>query len=201
MPCARKQGVVIDNRLSLSENIAAVTCSCRFFNIVYNIQRICLFLTPYSTQLLVQATVLSYLDYSNSLLAGLLASAIRTLQLIQNASGLQPPQTLPRHHPAQFPPLAACHCPHQIQNIDSWQGVKGSFQLTSKRSSYPTSLPDSSFSNLRTPGASPSLHFQLPVAWNYLPMEVRTAVTLTTFKCRLKTHLFKDISPPLPTSL
>ncbi|KAJ8379913.1 hypothetical protein SKAU_G00006910 [Synaphobranchus kaupii] len=45
-PCARNLGVVMDNRLSLSENIAVVTRP---------------FLTTHSTQLLVQAMVLSRL--------------------------------------------------------------------------------------------------------------------------------------------
>ena len=83
-PSARNLRVVMDNRLSLSENITAVTRTCRFF--LYNIRRIRPFLTNYSTQLLVQAMVLSRLDYCNSLLAGLPASAIRPLQLIQNAA-------------------------------------------------------------------------------------------------------------------
>ena len=81
---ARNLGVVMDNRLSLSENITAVTRACRFF--LYNIRRICPFLTTYSTQLLVQAMVLSRLDYCNFLLNGLPASAIRPVQLIQNAA-------------------------------------------------------------------------------------------------------------------
>ena len=83
-PSDRNLGVVMDNRLSLSENITAVTRTCRFF--LYNIRRIRPFLTTYSTQLIVQAMVLSRLDYCNSLLAGLPASAIRPLQLIQNAA-------------------------------------------------------------------------------------------------------------------
>ena len=78
-PSARNLGVVMDNRLSLSENITTVTRTCRFF--LYNIRRIHPFLTTYSTQLLIQAMVLSRLDYCNSLLA-----AIRPLQLIQNAA-------------------------------------------------------------------------------------------------------------------
>ncbi|KAJ8411034.1 hypothetical protein AAFF_G00180690 [Aldrovandia affinis] len=68
-PCAKNLGVVMDNRLSLSMNIAA---------------------------LLVQAMVLSRLDYCNSLLAGLPASAIRPLQLIQNAAA-RLIYNLPRH--------------------------------------------------------------------------------------------------------
>ena len=83
-PSARNLRVVMDHRLSLSENITAVTRTCRFF--LYNIQWICPFLTTYSTQLLVQAMVLSRLDYCNSLIAGLPASAIRSLQLFQNAA-------------------------------------------------------------------------------------------------------------------
>ena len=83
-PSARNLGVVMDNRLSFSENITAVTRTCRF--LLYNIRRIRPFLTTHSTQLLVQAMVLSRLDYCNSLLAGLPASAIRPLQLIQNAA-------------------------------------------------------------------------------------------------------------------
>ncbi|XP_064198128.1 uncharacterized protein LOC135258592 [Anguilla rostrata] len=93
-PSTRNLGVVMDNRLSLTEHISAVTRSCRFF--LYNIRRIRPFLTTYSTQLLVQAVVLSRLDYCNSLLAGLPASSIRPLQLIQNAAA-RLVFNLPRH--------------------------------------------------------------------------------------------------------
>ena len=51
-PSARNLGVVMDNRLFHSENITAVTRTCRFF--LYNIRQIRPFLTTYSTQLLVQ---------------------------------------------------------------------------------------------------------------------------------------------------
>ncbi|XP_064164210.1 uncharacterized protein LOC135239463 isoform X2 [Anguilla rostrata] len=93
-PTAKNLGVVMNNRLSLSQNIAAVCLTCKFF--LYNIRRIHPFLTTYATQLLVQAMVLSRLDYCNSLLAGLPASAIRPLQLIQNAAA-RLVYNLPRH--------------------------------------------------------------------------------------------------------
>ncbi len=44
------------------------------------------FLSEHATQLLVQALVLSSLDYCNALLAGLPASSIKHLQLIQNVA-------------------------------------------------------------------------------------------------------------------
>ena len=88
--------------------------------ILYSTQKIHLFLTLYSTQLLVQAIVLSHLDYCNSLLAGILPSAIRPLQLIQNAAA-RLVFNLPRHShvTSLLTPLAACNGSHQIQNIGS----------------------------------------------------------------------------------
>ena len=81
---AKNLGVILDNRLSCAENITATARSCRFF--LYNIRRIRPFLTREAAQLLTQSLVISRLDYCNALLAGLPASAIRPLQLIQNAA-------------------------------------------------------------------------------------------------------------------
>ncbi|KAG5848698.1 hypothetical protein ANANG_G00101970, partial [Anguilla anguilla] len=127
-PCAKNLGVMMDNRLSLSNNIAAVTRACRFF--LYNIRRIRPSLTTYSTQLLVQAMVLSRLDYCNSLLAGLPASATRPLQLIQNAAA-RLGFNLPRHSHVT-PLLTTLHWLPVIARIKfktlvlAYQAVKGS---------------------------------------------------------------------------
>ena len=80
----RNLGVILDDQLSCTPNITAVARSCRFA--LYNIRRIRTFLTKDATQLLVQALVISRLDYCNSLLAGLPASATKPLQRIQNAA-------------------------------------------------------------------------------------------------------------------
>ncbi len=79
---ARDLGVVID-KLNFSDHITKTTRSCRFalYNIIYRS-----FLSEHATQLLVQALVLSRLDYCDALLAGLPASSIKPLQLIQNAA-------------------------------------------------------------------------------------------------------------------
>ncbi|KAG7473867.1 hypothetical protein MATL_G00100530 [Megalops atlanticus] len=77
-------GVTLDNRLDFTDYFSQTIRSCQF--LLFNIRRICPFLTTYSTQLLVQATVLSCLDYCNALLAGLPACTIQPLQLIQNAA-------------------------------------------------------------------------------------------------------------------
>ncbi len=65
---ARNLGVVIDDQLSFTDHIATTARSCRF--VLYNIRKIRPFLSEQATQLLVQALVLSKLDYCNALLAG-----------------------------------------------------------------------------------------------------------------------------------
>ncbi len=58
--------------------------SCRFT--LHNIRKIRPFLTEHAAQLLVQALVISRLDYCNALLAGLPSNTIKPLQMIQNAA-------------------------------------------------------------------------------------------------------------------
>ncbi len=81
---ARNLGVMIDGQLTFSDHIAKTAWSCR--SDLFNIKKSRPFLSEHATQLLVQALVLSRLDYCNALLAGLPASSIKPLQLIQNAA-------------------------------------------------------------------------------------------------------------------
>ncbi len=75
---------MIDDKLNFSDHIIKTARSCRFA--LHNIKKIRPFLSERATQLLVQTLVLSKLDYCNALLAGLPASSIKPLQLIQNAA-------------------------------------------------------------------------------------------------------------------
>ncbi len=81
---ARILGVVIDDKLNFTDHITKTARSCRFA--LYHIKKIRPFLSEHATQLLVQVLVQSRLDYCNALLAGLPASSIKPLQLIQNAA-------------------------------------------------------------------------------------------------------------------
>ncbi len=66
---ARKLRVLIDDQLSFTDHIATTARSCRFA--LYNIRKIRLFLSEQAAQLLVQALVLSRLDYYKSSLCSL----------------------------------------------------------------------------------------------------------------------------------
>ncbi len=80
----RNLGVIFDDQLTFKEHIAKTARSCRFA--LHNIRKIRPFLTEHAAQLLVQALVVSRLDYCNALLAGLPANTIKPLQMIQNAA-------------------------------------------------------------------------------------------------------------------
>ncbi len=75
---------MIDDQLNFPDRITKTARSCRF--VLYNIKKIRPFLWEHATQLLVQALVLSTLDYCNALLAGLPASSIKPPQLTQNTA-------------------------------------------------------------------------------------------------------------------
>ncbi len=80
----RNLGVIFDDQLTFKDHIAKTARSCRFA--LHNIRKIRPFLTEHAAQLLVQALVISRLDYCNALLAGLPSSTIKPLQMIQNAA-------------------------------------------------------------------------------------------------------------------
>ncbi len=61
--------VSFDDQLTFKEHIAKTARSCRFA--LYNIRKIRPFLIEYAAQLLVQALVISRMDYCNALLVGL----------------------------------------------------------------------------------------------------------------------------------
>ncbi len=80
----RNLGVIFDDQLTFKEHIVKTARSCRFA--LHNIRKIRPFLTEHAAQLLVQALVISRLDYCNALLAGLPSNTIKPLQMIQNAA-------------------------------------------------------------------------------------------------------------------
>ncbi len=81
---AKDLGDMIDDKLTFSDHVAKTGRPCRFA--LFNIKKIRPFLSEHAAQLLVQALVRSRLDYCNALLAGIPASSIKPLQLIQNAA-------------------------------------------------------------------------------------------------------------------
>ncbi|XP_075995206.1 uncharacterized protein LOC143009231 [Genypterus blacodes] len=211
---ARNLGVTLDDQLSFAANIASVTRSCRF--LLYNIRRIRPFLTDKAAQVLIQALVISRLDYCNSLLAGAPASAIRPLELVQKAAA-RLVFNLPKfsHTTCLLRSLHWLPVAARIQFktlVLAYRAVKGTapsyLQAMVKPYTPGRPLRSAASRRLAAPALSGpclrSMRSRLfsvlaPQWWNALPTDVRTAESLPIFRRRLKTHLFKKHYPDPPS--
>ncbi len=195
---ARNLGVVINDKLDFSDHITKTTRSCRFA--LYNIKKIRPFLSEHATQLLVQALVLSRLDYCNALLAGLPASSIKPLQLIQNAAArlifneLKKTHVTPLFINLYWLPIAA-HIKFKALMF-AYETTTGSAPLY-QNSLIQTYMPSRSLrsaseqritvpSQRRTKSLSQTFSLTVPIWWNDLPNSIRAAESLPIFKKQLK---------------
>ncbi|KAM9572179.1 uncharacterized protein ACWYII_003300 [Salvelinus alpinus] len=204
---AKNLGVILDNTLSFSTNIKAVARSCRFM--LYNIRRVRPCLTQEAAQVLIQALVISRLDYCNSLLAGLPACAIKPLQLIQNAAArlvfnlpkfshvtplLRSLHWLPVEARIRYKTMVLAYgavrgtAPQYLQAL-----IRPYTQTRALRSSTSGLLASLPLRKYSSRSAQSKLSAALaPQWWNKLPHDARTAESITTFRRHLKPHLFKE---------
>ncbi len=99
--------LINDNQQTFKDHIAKTARSRR---------KIGPFLTEHAAQLLVQALVISRLDYCNALLPGLPSCAIKPLQMIQNAAAWLVFNEPARAH---VTPSATICGLHEVQYIDA----------------------------------------------------------------------------------
>ncbi len=199
---ARNLGVVIDDKLNFTDHITKNARACRFA--LYNIKKIRPFLSEHATQLLVQALVLSRLDYCNALLAGLPASSIKPLQLIQNAAARlifnEPKRThvTPLFINLHWLPIAARIKFKVLMFAYRTSSGSAPLYLNLLLQTYMPSRSLRSASERRitapsqrgTKSLSLTFSFTVPIWWNDLPNSIRAAESLPIFKKRLKTHHF-----------
>ena len=82
VPCARNLGVQMDASISMENHIVSICKVCYYY--LKWIKRIRHVLTPYAAKAIVQALVISRLDYCNGLLVGLSCKLIQKLQRVMN---------------------------------------------------------------------------------------------------------------------
>ncbi len=199
----RNLGVIFDDKLTFKDHIAKTARSCRYA--LHNIRKIRPFLTEHAAQLIVQALVISRLDYCNALLAGLPSSTIKPLKIIQNAAAQLVFNEPKRAHVT--PLFISLH----------WLPVAARVKFKTLMLAYRTttgsapayfhslitiyipsrSLKSASERRLVVPSQrgskslSRTFSFTTPGWWNDLPTPLRNAGSLSTFKQQLKTHLFR----------
>ncbi len=199
----RNLGVIFDDQLTFKEHIAKTARSCRFA--LHNIRKIRPFLTEHAAQLLVQALVVSRLDYCNALLAGLPSNTIIPLQMIQNAAARLVFNEPKRAHVTPLfislhwlPVAARIKFKTLMLAYRTATGSAPSYFHSLLRIYIPSrSLRSASERRLVVPSQrgskslSRTFSFTIPGWWNDLPTPIRNARSLSIFKQQLKTHLFR----------
>ncbi|XP_071374645.1 uncharacterized protein, partial [Centroberyx affinis] len=201
---ARNLGVMIDDQLTFKEHVTSVTRSCRFA--LYNIRKIRPYLSEHAAQLLVQALVISRLDYCNSLLAGLPACTFKPLQMIQNAAARLVFNQPKRAHVT--PLFISLHWLPVAARIKFKSLMLAYKTITKTAPTYLNSLiqvyaPSRSLRSamerrlVLPPQQGPKSLARLfssvvPRWWNELPNSIRSAESLSILKKRLKTQLFSE---------
>ena len=200
---ARNIGVIFDHHFRFNEHIASI-CKSSFYHL-RNISNIRKYLSSTTTEILVHAFVSSKLDHCNSLLYGLPNCLIKKLQHVQNAAARL--ITLSRKHEHITPILLNLHwlpvnyriifkillitykalndlAPTYVRDL-----LTPYIPPRQLRSSSKDLLSIPHF-NLKTYGAR-SFSVAAPTLCNTLPSDIKNSSSVSRFKHKLKTFLFK----------
>ena len=195
-------GSIFDSELSMDSFISAKCSSAAYY--LRCISRIRKFLDIESTKTLIHAFVTSRLDYANGLLISANNSSIARLQVIQNRAArlivkaqirdhVTPIQKqlhwLPIDFRIKFKIILMCfNCIHNtapsylrelIHIHEPSRRLRSSDKLLLHVPFRKSKFGDKSF------------EVRAPQLWNSLPVSLRSCQTLTTFKSKLKTFLFR----------
>jgi hypothetical protein len=202
----RSLGIQLDSELSMNNHIAKVTAAC--FGILRRIRSISRCLSRPVLEALMVALVLTRLDYGNATLYGLPITALNKLQFVMNAAArlvcarrkfdhvtpiLRDLHWLRIQQRTQFKvAVLTFRCLHGLAPPYLAEGLQRVSDLPSRRR-----LRSSSKADLVVPSSRLSTvgDRAFPVAaartWNGLPVSVTSASSLTLFRRRLKTELFR----------
>ncbi|XP_061151098.1 probable RNA-directed DNA polymerase from transposon X-element isoform X1 [Syngnathus typhle] len=195
-------GVIFDQTLSFQKHIKNIT-RIAFFHL-RNIAKIRPILSTGDAETIIHAFVTSRLDYCNVLFSGLPKSRIKSLQLVQNAAARLLSRTRKFDHIT--PILANLHwlpvhlrCDFKVLLLTykSLHGLAPAYLVDLVVPYVPSrNLRSQNATLLATPRAkkmsagSRAFSIRAPELWNALPMDIRTATSVETFKTRLKTHFY-----------
>ncbi len=203
----RNLGVIMDTELSFDTQVTKVLQSC--FAQLRQLSKIKSFLSPTDLEKVSHAFISCRLDYCNALYSGLSRRNLQRLQLIQNAAARL--LTGSKRNDHITPVLAALHWLPVSFTIDFkilllvFKALNGQAPayISDLLSSYEPDrcLRSSSKGLLSVPKArliskgDRAFAVRAPKLWNSLPLDLRKATSVSSFKSLLKTHFYRLAFP------
>ena len=198
-------GLTLDCHLTMNAHISNIAQTC-YFELHY----LASFLTSTATATLVSTFVLSRIDYCSSLLFDYTHDVKSHLQRIQNYAAqvilrLQKSSNIATHlkslhwlpvkvrstykiacyccqcHSSTAPSYVACMLQKKPSHTHNTRSSSYTMPLLNRPAHSKATLGDRSFS------------FASSSVWNSIPNDVRCAPSLSSFKSRLKTYLFRSV--------
>ena len=200
----RDLGVILDGALKMNAHITSVTRSC--FYHLRRIRQVKRCLNERCLRVLVQALVMSRIDYCNAVLAGLpavalhpltavLHAAARIIKNIDNHDHIAP--VLRQLHWLPIPARITFKLCSLMYNILSHTApeymtslINSCMNQTGRRRLRSASRGDAVILRANRNYGKRAFAVAGPIAWNSLPAQIRRASTVQTFKSKLKTYLF-----------
>ena len=206
--CVKNLGFTLDCHLTMNAHVSNIARTCYFE--LRRLAYIRRFLTSTATATLVSAFVLSRIDYCNSLLFGSTLDVTSHLQRIQNYAArviLRLPMSsritihlkslhwLPVKVRSTY--KIACLCYHCHSStapsyVTDMLHKKPLHTRNTRSSSYTMPLLNRPAHSKATLGDR-SFSFASSSVWNSIPNDVKCAPSLSSFKSRLKTYLFRSV--------
>ena len=204
---ARNLGVIFDKSFNFRSQISAICSSCIYH--IRDIRRIRRHLDLDSAKLLANALVCSHFDYYNSLLSGIAETDLphlqRVLKRLARVVIKSPPFTrsvpllrslhwLPVKYRVHFKIcLLTYKALQEEQPVYHRSLISISLSSRSLRSNRGITL---SIPRIKTNTGARAFSSCAPSLWNNLPLSVRSATSVATFRRRLKRYLFDLAFPP-----
>jgi hypothetical protein len=208
----RDLGIFIDADLGMRTHVQRTVSRCFF--VLRQLRQIRRYVPASTFQALTVALVLSRLDYGNSVLAGLPRHLVRRLQSVLNAAARLVYGLRRADHVTDA--LVSLHWLRAQQRIDyklatlTYRALSGTAPTYLRQFERVADLPgrralrSANTNRLVVPSVSRSTIggrcFTVAAAtvWNSLPDNITSSSTLSAFRQRLKTHLFKQSYPHIP---
>ena len=203
---ARNLGFIFDSDMSFTDQINSLSKSCHFH--IRDIRRIRHLLPLSAATALANSLVSSKLDYCNSLYNGISQANLNKIQRIQNTLARVVTNTSKFEHIT--PILEKLHWLPIKQRIDYKLCLLTYKTLQIQQPTYlynSLSFPSHSLSTrssdssvlsipyVRTSLGKRAFSVIAPRLWNSLPPDTRNSLSVSTFRSKLKTHLFKLAFP------